>query len=96
MAKVIRLSDEAYTRLLNASRVYGLSMAQIANVFILGSAQPRHNGKGDVKGLTSRGRVSLGKETLKCPKCRGDLGLVESEAGLYMLKCRSCFGGLTP
>lgn len=91
MAKVIRISDEAYSRLLNSSRVYGLSMAQIANVFILGSAQPKHNGRSDVKGLISRGRVSLRKETLKCPKCRGDLGLIEGEAGVYMLKCPNCF-----
>ena len=89
-AKVIRMREEAYRRVLEVSRAYGLTMAQAANLLILGSVGPRSDGKRGKEALPPLGRARAERFGLKCPQCREDLELMTSGPGLYMLKCPYC------
>ena len=89
-AKVVRVREEAYARLVEVSKAYGLTMPQAANLLILGSVGPRGNGKWHPEAVPNTKKVSPQREGLQCPQCSGDLGLVSSGPGLYMLKCPKC------
>ena len=89
-AKVVRVREEAYARLVEVSKAYGLTLPQAANLLILGSVGPRNNGKWLPETVPHKGTVDSQSDGLKCPQCREDLGLVSSGPGLYMLKCPKC------
>ncbi len=72
-AKVIRVREEAYARLLNVSRAYGLTIPQAANLLILGSIGPRGNGKGDGEAFLARGKVKVERRGLRFLQCEGDI-----------------------
>ena len=92
-AKVIRVREEAYTRVLNVSRSYGLTIPQAANLLILGSVRPPGNGKRGGEAFPARGKGMVGRRGLRCPQCGGDLEPMRSSPGLYMLKCPQCYKG---
>jgi hypothetical protein len=88
--KVIRVHDEAYARLLQVSRAYGLTIPQAANLFILGRVGPSIDGKFKEMLFPSPKREKPHREGLKCPQCKGMLELARSAPGLYMLRCPIC------
>ena len=89
-AKVVRVREEAYARLVEVSKAYGLTLPQAANLLILGSVGPRNNGKWSEEAVPHNGKISPQREGLRCPQCSEDLGLVSSGPGLYMLMCPKC------
>ena len=92
-AKVIRVREEAYARVLNVSRSYGLTIPQAANLLILGSVRPPGDGKRGEKTFPVRGKAMVERRGFRCPQCGGDLELMSSGPGLYMLKCPQCYKG---
>jgi len=92
-AKVIRVREEAYNRLLNVSRSYGLTIPQAANLLILGSVKPPSGGKRGGEAFPVRGKVRVERRGLRCLQCGGDLELMRSGSGLYILKCPQCYKG---
>jgi hypothetical protein len=88
--KVIRVREEAYARLMEVSKAYGLTLPQAANLLILGSVGPRGNGKKTEEAVPYKGPGIPQTERLKCPQCSEDLGLISSGPGLYMLHCPKC------
>jgi len=92
-AKVIRVREEAYTRVLNVSQSYGLTIPQAANLLILGSVRPPGNGKRRGEVFPARGKVLVERWGLRCPHCGGNLELMSSGPGVYMLKCPQCYKG---
>ena len=92
-AKVIRVREEAYTRVLNVSRSYGLTIPQAANLLILGSVRPPPDGKRRGAAFPAPGKVLVERWGLRCPQCGGDLELMSSGPGVYMLKCPQCYKG---
>lgn len=90
-AKVIRVREEAYKRVLNVSRSYGLTIPQAANLLILGSVRPTNDGKSRGGVFPARGKGLVERWGLRCPHCGGDLELMSSGPGVYMLKCPQCY-----
>lgn len=90
-AKVIRVREEAYARLLKVSRSYGLTIPQAANLLILGSVRASSDGKPGGEAFLTRGKVRVERRALRCLQCEGDLELMRSGPGLYMLKCPQCY-----
>ncbi|HEX76569.1 MAG TPA: hypothetical protein G4O12_08350 [Dehalococcoidia bacterium] len=89
-ARVIRVREEAYDRLLSVSQSYGLTMPQAANLLILGRVGPPSHGKRGGKEFPRGGKVGLEIHRFRCLKCGGELELMSSGPGLYMLKCPKC------
>lgn len=92
-AKVIRVREEAYDRVLNVSQSYGLTIPQAANLLILGSVRPPSEGKRGGEAFPVLGRVRVQRQGLRCLQCGGDLELMRSGTGVYMLKCPQCYKG---
>jgi len=92
-AKVIRVREEAHARVLNVSRAYGLTIPQAANLLILGSVSPQGDGKRGGRVFPARGKSMVERRGLRCPQCGGDLELMSSGPGVYMLKCPQCYKG---
>jgi len=90
-AKVIRVRQEAYARLLEVSRSYGLTIPQAANLLILGRVGSTSDGKWRGEVFPPGGKVGLEKQGLRCLRCRGGLELMTSGPGVYMLKCPKCY-----
>jgi len=90
-AKVVRVSEEAYNRMLKVSQAYGLHMTQAANLLILGRVHPDSNGKWHEELPPVRDKARPERGGLKCPQCRGDLELMRNAPGVYMLKCPKCY-----
>ena len=74
-AKVIRVREEAYNRLLNVSRSYGLTIPQAANLLILGSVKPPSGGKRGGEAFPVRGKVRVERRVLDASNAGGTLSL---------------------
>ena len=90
-AKVIRVRQEAYARLLEVSRSYGLTIPQAANLLILGRVGSTSDGKRGGKIFPPGGKEGWERQGLRCLQCRGGLELMTSSPGVYMLKCPKCY-----
>ncbi len=88
--RVLRVTEESYTRVHQVSEAYGLSMAQAANLLILGRVGPGGNGRSEIA-LSLDSASKLKEAKLNCPQCRHTLGLMISAPGVYVLKCSTCY-----